>query len=372
VSVSELIAEADRQMTICNACRYCEGYCAVWPSIELRRTFSRGDIEYLANLCFDCRDCFYACQYAPPHAFAINPPQIFAQVRTATYEQYTWPHVLGRLVRSGGRTMAVCTLAGVLLVLGLVLAFTGPATVFAVQTGEGAFYRIIPYSLMVAPFAALMLYWLAVWASGVVRYWRSIAAGPSDVVSMGAFLRATGDAFGLSYLDGGGVGCTYPTERFSQARRWLHHLVFYGFLLDVASTTLAAVYDHFLDQQAPYPLLHPVVILGTLGGVGLLVGTAGLLVLKGRSDRVPSERQMLSMDAAFLLALFLVAATGMVLLWLRETVAMGTLLAIHLGTVAAVFVTAPYGKFAHMIYRYVALVRYAVEQKRLAAVPSEH
>ncbi len=372
MQVSDLIKEAERQMTICNACRYCEGYCAVWPSIELRRTFTKADIEYLSNLCFDCRDCFYACQYAPPHEFAVNPPQIFAQVRTATYEAYAWPRVLGRLVRNSGRAMAFLTLAGVLLVLGLVLAFTGPATVFTAQTGEGSFYRIIPYAMMVGPFMALLLYWLGVWAIGVVRFWRSIGAAPGDVISLGALLRATGDAFGLTYLGGGGVGCNYPNERFSQSRRWLHHLVFYGFLLDVVSTTLAALYDHVLGQHAPYPLLHPVVVFGTVGGVGLMVGTAGLLYLKWRSDRAPAEHQMLSMDTAFLIALFLVAATGMVLLGLRDTAAMGTLLAVHLGTVAALFFTAPYGKFAHMIYRYAALVRYAIEQQRVAASPTHH
>jgi citrate/tricarballylate utilization protein len=41
---------------------------------------------------------------------------------------------------------------------------------------------------------------------------------------------------------------------------------------------------------------------------------------------------------------------------------MGTLLVIHLGLVAGIFITAPYGKFAHVVYRYMALVRNAHEQ----------
>ena len=77
----ELLKEAERQMVICNACRYCEGYCAVFPAMELRRSFSGRDLTYLANLCFDCRDCYYACQYAPPHEFAINIPKILAGLR---------------------------------------------------------------------------------------------------------------------------------------------------------------------------------------------------------------------------------------------------------------------------------------------------
>jgi citrate/tricarballylate utilization protein len=55
----------------------------------------------------------------------------------------------------------------------------------------------------------------------------------------------------------------------------------------------------------------------------------------------------------------------MLLLGLRNTSAMGTLLVLHLGMVAGLFITAPYGKFAHVAYRYAALVRYAIEQRRL-------
>ena len=142
-------------------------------------------------------------------------------------------------------------------------------------------------------------------------------------------------------------------------------MVFYGFLLDFASTSVAACYDHFLGWQAPYPLLSWPVVLGTVGGVGLLIGTSGLLYLKWKSDRDPSAERMLSMDVAFLLLLFLTSVTGILLLALRETSAMGMLLVIHLGMVAGLFVTAPYGKFAHVVYRYAALVRYAIEQRRI-------
>ena len=49
---------------------------------------------------------------------------------------------------------------------------------------------------------------------------------------------------------------------------------------------------------------------------------------------------------------------------LRATPAMGTLLAIHLGFVLALFITMPYGKLVHTVYRYAALVKNAMEQAR--------
>jgi citrate/tricarballylate utilization protein len=107
------------------------------------------------------------------------------------------------------------------------------------------------------------------------------------------------------------------------------------------------------------------VVLGTVGGIGLLIGTSGMLYLKWKTDRDPSAAAMWNMDVAFLVLLFLTSLSGILLLALRETSAMGTMLVLHLGMVAGLFITAPYGKFAHVTYRYSALVRYAIEQRRI-------
>ena len=61
--LADLLKEGERIMTICNACRYCEGHCAVFPAMELRSSFPEPDLTYLANLCHDCGSCFHHCQY---------------------------------------------------------------------------------------------------------------------------------------------------------------------------------------------------------------------------------------------------------------------------------------------------------------------
>ncbi|HYB42228.1 MAG TPA: tricarballylate utilization 4Fe-4S protein TcuB [Candidatus Methylomirabilis sp.] len=367
---SELLKEAGRQMVICNACRYCEGFCAVFPAMERRRRFTDGDLTYLANLCFDCRACFYACQYAPPHEFAVNVPKVLAELRADTYRDYSWPRLLAGLYRRGGRGTAVIGAACVAAVLALVFALRGPAAVLSADALPGAFYRVVPYLAMVLPALAMAACGALVLATGAVRFWRDTRGGPGDMLDLRAFLRAAGDALSLRYLSGGGDGCNYPDAAFSHTRRWFHHLVFYGFLLDLASTTAAAVYHHFLGRMAPYPLLSWPVVLGSVGGVMLVAGTMGLLHLKWRSDAAPAEGRMVSMDVAFLVALLLTSLTGLLLLVLRETAAMGTLLAVHLGMVAALFITLPYGKFAHLFYRYAALVRNSIEESAAARQPT--
>lgn len=359
---ADLLKEAERQMVVCNACRYCEGFCAVFPSVERRRGFSGGDLTYLANLCFDCRDCFYACQYAPPHEFAINVPKLFAQLRVDTYRDYSWPRILSGLYQRSGLAAGLISALGVTAVLLLIFVLRGPEILFSSGVREGAFYRVVPYLAMVLPALAMTLYGLAVLLTGTIRFWRATHGRLAELFDPRAFLRATRDALSLRYLAGGGVGCNYPDATFSHLRRWFHHLVFYGFLLDLASTSLAAIYDHLLGWAAPYPLLSWPVVLGTIGGVMLVVGTGGFLYLKPRSDREPAEQSMATMDVAFLAVLFLTSLTGLLLLALRETPAMGTVLGIHLGMVVALFLTLPYGKFAHLFYRYAALIRNSIEE----------
>jgi citrate/tricarballylate utilization protein len=361
---SNNLKEADRALTICNACRYCEGFCAVFPAMELRRVFSGQDLKYLANLCHNCRGCYYACQYAPPHAFDLNLPKILSELRQETYRNFTWPRSMRAMFTSNGLTVSLVTALSIATVLLLTLLFQGHAAVFGTHTGEGAFYRVIPYAAMVLPLMALGAFVLVGLWMGFRGMWRETGGTQGELRDWQAHRQAIWDVLRLKYLDGGGHGCNYPDDRFSMIRRNFHHAVFYGFMLCLASTTVAFGYDHLLHRPAPYPFWSWPVVLGTAGGLALLVGTGGLLYLKGRMDREPASPGALGMDVAFVVLLLLTSLTGLVLLALRATPLMGVLLAVHIGFVVGLFITMPYGKFIHGVYRYGALVKNACEQAR--------
>jgi citrate/tricarballylate utilization protein len=357
-----VLEEANRVMVICNACRYCEGLCAVFPAMELRRTFTAGDLNYLANLCHNCRGCYYACQYAPPHEFRLNFPQAMCALRAQTYEQTATPDFLRKLFPNNAFYVFGVSLAATLLLTLIALCWAGTANFFSVHTGPGSFYKIMPYSMMLAVFGAAALFALAALWMGVRALW-TITEGKKQWLDWASHKQAIRDVLRLKYLDGGGDGCNYPDNQFSMIRRWFHHAVFYGFLLCLASTTVAFYYDHGLTLPAPYSLFSIPVILGTVGGLGIVAGTGGMLWLKLVMDTRPANPGSVGMDMAFSMLLFLVSFSGLLLLFFRSTEWMGLLLCIHLGLVLGLFLTMPCGKFVHAVYRYAALVRNAHEQR---------
>ena len=362
-SLSVPETEVARQMQICNACRYCEGFCAVFPAMTRRLEFGKADIHYLANLCHNCGACLHACQYAPPHEFAVNVPKAMARVRGQTYADYAWPPALGALYQRNGLTLALALAAGLALFLILALAQTGSLW-RAVPNGN--FYQLFPHNLLVGLFLPVFLFATFALGMGVRRFWRDTAAGanPAPAVSRDAALAATIDVLQLTHLRGGhGEGCNNEHDAFTLSRQRAHHLTFYGFMLCFAATSLATLYHYAFGWPAPYDLPSLPKLLGVVGGIGLAMGSVNLFVLNLRRHPAQGDTAQKPMDLGFIALLFFTSVTGLVLWLVRGTPALPVLLAVHLGVVMALFATLPYGKFAHGVYRSAALLKNAVEQR---------
>ena len=349
--------EVARQMQICNACRYCEGFCAVFPAMTRRLDFAKGDINYLANLCHNCGACLHACQYASPHEFAINVPRAMAQVRVQTYADYAWPRAFSGLYQRNGLTLSLALAAG--LALFLVLAMLMQGTWRAPPSGN--FYSVFPHGLMVSMFAPIFIFAVIALGMGVRNFWRDVTPG---AITASAANEATLDALKLKYLGGGhGDGCNESDAAFSLARRRFHHLTFYGFLLCFAATSVATLYHYAFNLPAPYGYTSLPKLFGISGGIGLIVGPLGLLWLNLNRDPNHGDAAQKPMDRGFIALLFLVSATGLALMLSKGSSVMALLLAAHLGCVMAFFATMPYGKFAHGVYRSAALLKYAIERR---------
>lgn len=355
---ADLIQEARRQAEICNACRYCEGYCSVFPAMHADRAFSDGDITQLANLCHNCRGCYYACQYTAPHEFDLNLPKALAEVRQDSWKAHTWPAGFGDLFGRSGLAIAV----------GLVLCF---AVIFAIaqamrpESGDG-FYAYMSHGLMVAIFTPAFLLPLAVVALSLRTYWKSVGGGAFRLVDLWEAVRSAGQ---MKNLKGGhGDGCNFEDEdRFSHARRHFHQATLYGFLLCFASTSSGTVLHYGFGLEAPYGLFSLPKLFGVPGGILLCIGTAGLAWLKTKADRSLGAPAAWGGEMAFVLLLFFVSFSGLALYAATGTAAVQTLLAIHLGSVLAFFLLTPYSKMVHGFFRMAALTRDAMLKRQAQA-----
>jgi len=391
------LAEAGRQVTICNACRYCEGYCAVFPAMFARRAHAAADLVQLANLCHNCRGCYYACQYAPPHEFALNLPAALAEAQAASWREFAWPAAFARLFERAGSAIAALMVAAFALLLWAASA-PGPAA------GSG-FYATLSHAFMVAVFAPAFIAPLLAIGVSLRRYWRFVGGHPrhprsllsgggdgtpprhprsplsgggdgaSDGASDGAgaddpkprlidLWRAVKDAAAMRNLRGGGDGCNFEdADRFSHARRRLHQLTVGGFGLCFAATCAGALLHYAFDSPAPYRWFDAPKLLGVPGGVLLCVGSAGLAYLKTRAESGLSAAALRRGEFAFIALLFTVSATGLALYAATATTAVAWLLPLHLASVLTLFALTPYTKMAHGFYRLTALLKNQTRQR---------
>ena len=371
--MDELFTEAQRQLNICNACRFCEGYCAVFPALERRVVLGADDITQLANLCHDCRACFHACMYAPPHEYAVNPPEILSQVRRASYDGYAhpgpWPAWLhGSAWLRGpawlrvpawlrGRGALATAATGVVAALVVIIALT--AGIDALWSHGGP-YQVLSYPALLVIVLLPCAWSAAVMLRATARYWHDTHGPLRDLADWSALRKALVYAASLRYLRGRGE-CSYPGENPSPARRRLHAAVFYGSAACSAATVSAAFMQDIMGIPPPYPLLSVPVITGTAGGLAMIAGCTGLTALKRRTDQAPAAA-----DYGLLIGLGLLAFTGMLTLLLRATPAYGLVLVAHLATIVVCFAVVPYTRFMHAVYRFLAIVGDNIERRHTA------
>lgn len=352
--LSETIKEAQRQLEICNACRYCEGYCSVFPAVHRRRSLDSDTITHLANLCHNCRGCYYACQYTEPHEFKLNIPAVLAGVRQETWQQYTWPDGLSRAFHRSGAAITLATIVGFILLLAIVNQLGS-------WQGEG-FYGVLSHNVMLALFAPAFLLSIVLTGVSIVRYWKATAPVR---IKAGATASAFTSVITLNNLSGGhGDGCNFEDEdRFSNSRKWLHQATLFGFLLCFASTGTATVLHYAFNSPAPYSWFSLPKLFGVSGGLLLCIGTLGLAYLKLKADKKLGASAVWGGEMGFVLLLFFVSASGLALYWLGNTSLLPSLLVIHLGAVLAFFLLMPYTKMIHGFFRIAALIRESNEKR---------
>ncbi len=354
------VQETIRLVDICNACRYCEGYCPVFtaiPELSPQAGERASDMHYLANLCHNCTACYHACQYKPPHEFDVNLPRLLNELRTETYAEFAWPKALAVSFHARGpaTVLVLIVLMWVFLAVGAMLAV--PDAFSISHSGPGAFYAVLPHNTIVTLAVTSLGFAVIAMALSARRFWRRIDRDRGSV-SASRHFSALNAVARMRHLSGGRAdGCNNGDTVFSMRRRYFHQLTLWGFVLCLAATTVATIYELLLGRLSPFPYTSLPVVLGTLGGIGLIVGPLGLIWTRRHNEDGTLDNHVSNNVLSALL--IIISVTGFAVMFWRETDWMGVLLLLHLSIVLTFFVTMPYSKFVHGLYRYLALLKHA-------------
>jgi quinone-modifying oxidoreductase, subunit QmoC len=309
-------------------------------------------------LCHQCNDCSVRCPRE------VNPGDIMASVRAMVVEKMATPAFLGRLVGNAKKTWPLLVL-GPLVYWLVLLGATGihiPLVDDALAATDGRFHyeHFVPHTLIyITYFSATFFVLLTMFSSGS-RYWKMLGANSERKGSLiGALIPA--------FIDIGLHKKFATCDRGVFKRRWGHFLVMWGFIGAAITSGFAVVYLYRetvffswlnLGYSYPVPITHWVKWLGNISAVALVLG--GLLLwLNRRSTDDKLVGVTTAFDRFFLWVVLTVIATGVITEVFRF-IAVPPILAcavyvIHLAIVLTLFLTLPYSKFAHILYRTLAM-----------------
>lgn len=309
-------------------------------------------------LCHQCNDCSVRCPRE------VNPGDVMASIRAMVVEKLATPRFLGSLVGNVKKTWPLLVLAPLVYWL-VLLGATGvhiPNIDPALSGVDGRFHyeHFVPHSLIyITYFAATFFILATMWSSGR-RFWTRLgAAQPRQGSFFGALIPALVDIATHKKF----ATC----DRGVPKRRWGHFLLMWGFVGAAITSGFAVVYLYretvffswlSLDYSYPVPITHWVKWLGNISAAALVLG-GFLLWLNRRAVGEKLVGVTTAFDRFFLWVVLTVIATG-VLTEVFRFIAVPPILAcaiyvIHLGIVLTLFLTLPYSKFAHIVYRTLAM-----------------
>jgi len=295
-------------------------------------------------LCHRCNDC---TRYCPRGA---RPGDVLAAARSCVFETYAFPSFMGRALRNP-RALPFLLLVPV-IVLGLILLVRTGGELSFLGHGPVLFSKMFPHGVLEAMFITGNVLIFAIAALGLYRFWRAMEAADGTPAKI-SFLRA------LAYT----AGDIFSHRRFAECgqnrpRYFAHMLVLYGFLGAMLTAGLAVLFTEIIPTyELPLEATNPIKILGVLSGLAILVG--GGIMIQRRITRADEVGANAYPDRLFLYVIFVVGLTG-VLSWLSRLVGLPILAYLiyfaHLVLVFFLLWYMPYSKFAHVLYRTLALV----------------
>ncbi len=304
-------------------------------------------------LCHQCSDC---TAYCPRGA---KPGEVLNAVRKLSIERYALVGFLGKAL---GDPKYLPLLLAIPVVI--FLAALGIQGHLGLPEGKIVYaeqFMKVPYIDII--FGAAALFAVVGFFSGMMRYWKDLAAncGQPTKMTLGRAITATITEF-LAHKKF--KKCEVTVDRSKS-----HLFVFYGFVGLAITTTWAIAYLYgnelfgiqkfaiFNFGESPYPLYDPMKIVGNVSALTLLVGV--MWVINNRNKNAAKAGGGSYYDWLFISVVATIVSTGILseVLRLADVAVLAyPIYFVHLVSVFFLFAYAPYSKMAHMVYRATALI----------------
>jgi quinone-modifying oxidoreductase subunit QmoC len=346
----EIIDSGGKSLKKCFQCATCSVSCSLSPD---SRPFPRKEMVWaqwglkdklLGDpdiwLCHRCSDCSVTCPRG------ASPGDVLAAIRDYAVRHYACPGFMGKAM---GRT----SLLPVMLLIPAVLIFALLAGIghWNIPPGEVVYEHFLPHLPLQIFFGGFTVLAFIAAMVGASRFWRDmnrqLPPGKKPVGFGAGLMSALKDVF----AHGRFRKCDEDKNRY-----FSHLLTFYGFV-GLFIVTIGVVIAAYIFDYYPIPLFHPLKILGVLSTIAMLVGITWIIA--ARAGKPESTETSTGRDWSFIGILLTVVLTGLATMVLRfadvPSVAYPVYF-IHLVVVFALLVYLPYSRFAHMVYRTVALI----------------
>jgi quinone-modifying oxidoreductase subunit QmoC len=357
--IKEVSAAGGDSLKKCFQCASCSVVCSLTPE---SRPFPRKEMiwaswglkDRLINdpdiwLCHQCGDCSVMCPRG------ARPGDTLAAVRNYIFKTFTFPRFLGVWLSEPKYLPLVFGVPFVWLLIMLAIA----GTIGTIPGGEIEFSKFLPHPhLYVVFITSTHLAALALIIS-LVRFWRMMGTAVVNRSGPNSGSPTQGDLAGSAMATVKEVltHAKFKMCEENKSRHVGHLLIMYGFLAIAVGTGIAFFMMYGLQIHPPFAQWTPPKLLGHAGVVALVAGL--VIVIQRRLDEKKNISKASYQDWYLLIVLLAVAVTGMLVELVRfADIAWAAYWGyiIHLVFVFALIGYFPYSKFAHMFYRFAAIL----------------
>ncbi|MFC2171919.1 quinone-interacting membrane-bound oxidoreductase complex subunit QmoC [Acidobacteriota bacterium] len=353
--IKKALARGGGDLKKCYQCATCSVVCQLSPD---EKPFPRKEMIWAqwglkdklfsdphVWLCHDCNDCSVHCPRG------AKPSEVLSSLRNLAIEYYSKPRFLATMVLRPAYLPLLVLIP--VLFIGIAVWLSADMDAASHHVHYGAMF---PHAVLNSSFTLLALLAFVGVMIGAVKFWKAMngregGANPGRPVA----LSISGIVTTIKEII---VHNRFRKCGEQKSRAISHILAVAGFVGLLLTTVWAIVYLMFMPERYPLALWDPAKILGNLSAALLFIGVTIMIIKRLFLNKKQIGRGKY-FDWYFLVVLFAISVTGIACEILRYTEIPSVaypMYFVHLVLIFMLLIYAPYSKFAHVVYRAVAML----------------